>query len=58
MSTTDPAEQQRITRAMQVQAFQDVPYIPLGFYFQPTAYRSNLTDMVDGVPVFWNLKKG
>jgi peptide/nickel transport system substrate-binding protein len=58
MSTADLAEQKQIIEAMQRQAFQDVPYIPLGFYYQPTAYRSNLTDIVDGMPVFWNLKKG
>lgn len=57
MATTDAAEQKRITREMQGQAFQDVPYIPLGFYFQPTAYRTNLSDVVDGVPVFWGVKK-
>ncbi|SKA36176.1 peptide/nickel transport system substrate-binding protein [Enhydrobacter aerosaccus] len=58
MSTGDLAEQKKIIADMQRQAFEDVPYIPLGFYYQPTAYRSNLTDVVDGMPVFWNLKKG
>lgn len=58
MNTSDAAEQRRITRDMQAQAFVDVPYIPTGFYFQPTAFRSNLTGVVDGVPVFWNVKKG
>ena len=57
MTTADPAEQQRIAREMQKQAFQDVPYIPTGFYFQPTAYRSNLTGIVEGMPVFWNVKR-
>ena len=58
MNTADMAEQKKIIDSMQRQAFEDVPYIPLGFYYQPTAYRSNLTGMVDGMPVFWNLKKG
>ena len=58
MNTSDATEQKRITREMQVQAFQDVPYIPTGFYFQPTAYRSTLTDIVEAMPVFWNVKKG
>ncbi|HEX3402580.1 MAG TPA: ABC transporter substrate-binding protein [Acetobacteraceae bacterium] len=57
MSTPDIAEQKKITRDMQIQAFQDVPYIPTGFYYQPTAYRSNLTGIIDGVPVFWNVRK-
>ena len=57
MNTADPAEQRRITQDMQKHAFEDVPYIPTGFYFQPTAYRSNLTDIVEGMPVFWNVKK-
>jgi peptide/nickel transport system substrate-binding protein len=55
---SDLAAQQTLTREMQLEAFQDVPYIPLGQYFQPTAYQSNLTGVLSGNPVFWNIKRG
>jgi peptide/nickel transport system substrate-binding protein len=43
---------------MQLQAFQDVPYIPLGQYFVPTAYQSSMSGIISGNPVFWNVKRG
>jgi peptide/nickel transport system substrate-binding protein len=52
----DLAAQQALARALQLQAFEDVPYIPLGQYFQPTAYQSNLTGVLPGNPVFWNIR--
>jgi peptide/nickel transport system substrate-binding protein len=53
----DLAAQQSVARRLQVQAFTDVPYIPLGQYFAPTAYLSNLTGILKGSPVFWNVKR-
>jgi len=53
----DLAAQQVLARQLQLQAFQDVPYIPLGQYFQPTAYQSNLTGVLPGNPVFWNIRR-
>ncbi len=38
LDATTVEEQKRITRDMQLQAFQDVPYVPLGAYNQPFAY--------------------
>jgi peptide/nickel transport system substrate-binding protein len=58
LSTTDLARQREIARQIQMQAFQDVPYIPLGQMISPTAYRANLTGMLQGaVPVFWNIRR-
>ena len=54
---SDLAAQQMLTRELQMEAFQDVPYIPLGQYFQPTAYQANLTGVLHGSPVFWNIKR-
>ena len=51
------AAQQSLAQQIQLQAFQDVPYIPLGQYFQPTAYQANLTGMLTGNPMFWNIKR-
>jgi peptide/nickel transport system substrate-binding protein len=53
----DVAAQQTVARRLQVQAFTDVPYIPLGQYFAPTAYQSNLTGVLKGSPVFWNVRR-
>jgi peptide/nickel transport system substrate-binding protein len=52
------AEQKAIAREIEQQAMQDVPYVPAGQYFQPVAYRKSLTGMLNGVPVFTNLRKG
>jgi peptide/nickel transport system substrate-binding protein len=54
----DLAQQKAIAREIELQALQDVPYVPAGQYFQPVAYRKNLTGMLSGVPVFTNLRKG
>ena len=53
----DLASQQAVARRLQAQAFLDVPYIPLGQYFSPTAYQSNLTGVLKGSPVFWNVRR-
>jgi len=49
--------QQEIAREIQVQAFIDVPYIPLGQYFQQTAQRKTLTGTLRGLPIFWNVQR-
>nr|WP_237182551.1 ABC transporter substrate-binding protein [Roseomonas marmotae] len=54
---TPPERQGEIGRAMQAAAFQDLPFIPVGLFYQNTAYRSDLTGMVKGAPVFWNLRR-
>jgi peptide/nickel transport system substrate-binding protein len=50
------AEQQRICRDVQALSFEEIPYFPIGQYKQPTAYRSNITGILDGTAVFWNVK--
>lgn len=54
----DLAAQKKIAEHMQVQAFMDVPYVPLGQYFAPTAFQATLTGVLTGNPVFWNIQKG
>ena len=44
-------------REMQVQAFEDLPYIPLGQWQPPTAHRAELIGMAEGFPLFWNLRR-
>jgi peptide/nickel transport system substrate-binding protein len=53
----DEASRQQICRQMQRQAFQDLPYLPLGVFYQPTAYRTNLTGMLKGFPLFYNVRR-
>jgi peptide/nickel transport system substrate-binding protein len=58
IDATDLAEQKRIAEQIQLQAFQDVPYIPLGGFFFASAYRNSLTGMVKGgIPMFHNVRK-
>jgi len=59
IDATDPEEQKRLGREIQLQAFRDVPYIPLGAFFFASAYRKDLTGMMKGsVPLFTNLRRG
>jgi peptide/nickel transport system substrate-binding protein len=53
----DLAAQRALAEKLQLQALQDVPYIPLGQFFIPTAYQANLTGMLQGSPVFWNIRR-
>ncbi len=43
-------------RELQLQAFQDVPFIPLGLFFQPTASRKTVSGILQGFPLFYNVK--
>jgi len=54
----DLQAQQRICRDIQAQAFHDVPFWPLGAYYQPTAYRADLAGMMPGAPLFTGLHRG
>ena len=53
----DLDSQKRIAVALQTRAFETVPYVPLGQYFQPTAYRTSLRDMTGSFATFWNVRK-
>jgi peptide/nickel transport system substrate-binding protein len=53
----DLAAQQRLAVQIQLQAFEDVPYIPLGQSIAPTAYRRDLTGVLNGQPTFWNVRR-
>ena len=57
-AAADLAAQQAIAVKMQVQAFQDVPYVPLGQTLPFTAFRRSLQGVLrGGIPVFWNVQK-
>ncbi len=49
--------QQEICRKMQVQAMKDVPYFPLGQFQTPTAFRTDITGVLNGFATFWNVRR-
>lgn len=53
----DLPTQKALCAEIQRQAFQDVPYIPLGQSLDPTAYRHNVRDIPRGFCLFWNVYK-
>ncbi len=57
LATPDPAAQKQIAAQIQAQAFVDVPFLPLGQYFQPTTQSRTLVDGLKGMPLFWNIRR-
>ena len=53
----DMATQKALARDIQLQAFTDVPCLPLGLYYQPVAYRNDLTDMMKGLILFTGIRR-
>ena len=43
---------------IQIQVFIDVPYIPLGQYYLPVAFKKYVTGTLTGFPIFWNVREG
>jgi peptide/nickel transport system substrate-binding protein len=52
----DLAAQKSVAAKMQLQAFQDVPYVPLGQELVHTAFRKQVSGVLKGIPVFWNVQ--
>jgi peptide/nickel transport system substrate-binding protein len=40
-----------------VQTFVDVPFLPLGQFFQPTTQRRSLAGGLSGMSLFWNIRR-
>jgi peptide/nickel transport system substrate-binding protein len=57
LEARDVTAQRQIAAEIQAQAFIDVPYYPLGTYYTSTAIRSNLTGVLDGQAIFWNVRR-
>ena len=57
LNAPDIATQKTIAEKIQLQAFEDVPYIPLCQYFPSVAYQANLTGVLRRIPVFWNMRR-
>ncbi len=58
LATPDLTGQQAICRHMQEQAFQDVPYLPLGESSRLTAYRTGLSGFPAGTVSFFGVQRG
>ena len=54
----DPAESRRIALALNRAAMESMYYVPLGYYWQPSAWRRNVTGAFRApATVFWNIGK-
>lgn len=54
----DLPAQKAVCEQMQLLAFEEPPFIPVGQYFVPQAHRDSVTDIVRApVTAFWNVKK-
>ena len=59
LGAPDQGGRLRIAEAMQRHAFEALPFVPLGQYALPQAYRSNISGIVKASTcVFWNVQKG
>jgi peptide/nickel transport system substrate-binding protein len=58
LDAADLAEERRIAAELQMQVWRDVPFIPMGEYWQTTAYRNGLTGIIPGCfTVFYNVRR-
>jgi peptide/nickel transport system substrate-binding protein len=53
----DLAAQKKIGAEIQLEAFQSVPYWPVGLARLPTAFRHDITDVLEGFAKFWNVRR-
>jgi peptide/nickel transport system substrate-binding protein len=57
VGATDPARRKKLAEEVQKVALNEVTYVPCGEWFQPTAFRKNVRDVLKFVaPIFWNVK--
>jgi len=55
---TDLNQQKRIAVDIQRVALEELPYIPVGGWYHPMAFRTEVSGIVRGsFPVFWNMEK-
>ena len=58
LAAPDLPTQRDLCQQIQLLVWDEVPYIPLGQWFNPTAMRSNLIDVVKApFPIFWGARK-
>jgi peptide/nickel transport system substrate-binding protein len=52
----DLAHERQVCRELEMQLWQDVPYILTGQYSQKTCYRRTIADMPIGFPLFYSVR--
>ena len=58
LAAPDDAARHALVPLLQAQFAEDVPFVPLGQYFDPTVHRTSITGMTPGGLIhFWGLKK-
>jgi peptide/nickel transport system substrate-binding protein len=57
LDSTDIGVQKQTSERMQLQLWQDVPYIPLGHWVRSTAHRSNIVDVPWGFAAFYGVRR-
>jgi peptide/nickel transport system substrate-binding protein len=57
LDAADEAARRELAKQMQLQALADVPYVPLGQELQATAWRNDLTGVLNGFVLFWNVRR-
>lgn len=56
--TVAVSEKKKIAETIQLRAIETASHVPLGQYFHPSAFRSNITGMLPSeATVFWNIQK-
>ncbi len=58
LAAPEAAERAALAEAIQIEALREAVYVPVGGYYQPAAYRRNLTGMLTGLPLMWNVRRG
>jgi peptide/nickel transport system substrate-binding protein len=53
----DLAAQQKVCRDLQEGFWQDPSFAPLGEFYVPTAFKTNLTGIPDGFPLFYGVQR-
>jgi peptide/nickel transport system substrate-binding protein len=57
LDAPDLPAQKRIAADLQGKALELVPYVPTGQYFYKTACRHDITGIIPGQFVFWNVRR-
>jgi peptide/nickel transport system substrate-binding protein len=57
LETAEIDAQKQIAQEIQLQLWQDVPYIPMGFWVRSTAHRRNIVDIPWGHAAFYGVRK-
>ncbi len=57
LAATNLPDQKRIVEQLQRQSFQDVPYVPTGYWTGFTCFNKSITGIQNGWPVFWGVRR-